>query len=277
MTVGAMHGRVLTIAGSDSGGGAGIQADIKTITSLGAFAATAITAITAQNTRGVQGVRVLPPDFIALQISAVLDDLGADAIKTGMLADAMVIDAVADALATRPRLPLVLDPVMVAKGGESLLDRAAIAVLKRRLLPFATVLTPNLPEAEALSGMAIPDVAAMHHAAATLLTLGVPAVLLKGGHLPGDTVTDLLATEAGIVSFDAPRIETSDTHGTGCTLASAIAAGLAQKMPLEAAIRRARAYLRAAMTSAPGLGGGHGPLNHAVTVDTTRLEDPPGS
>ena len=268
-----MRGRVLVIAGSDSGGGAGIQADIKTITALDGFAMTAVTALTAQNTLGVQGVQLVPPAFLRMQMLSVLDDLGADAIKTGMLGDAATIDAVCDVLADHaPGIAVVVDPVMVAKGGHRLLTDEAVTHLKRRLLPFATILTPNLPEAEVLAGMAIGSVAQMHHAAEVLLTLGVPAVLLKGGHLPGDEVVDVLATPAGIAEFCAPRIVTRHTHGTGCTLASAIATGLAQRMDLTAAVVRARAYVRAAIATAPGFGHGHGPLNHAVTV---RLESLP--
>ncbi|MCW3474114.1 bifunctional hydroxymethylpyrimidine kinase/phosphomethylpyrimidine kinase [Limobrevibacterium gyesilva] len=269
-----MRGRVLIVAGSDSGGGAGIQADIKAVTAMDAFAMTALTALTAQNTLGVLGVHPVPPDFLRLQMTCVLDDLGADAVKTGMLGDAATIEAVSTVLAAKARgIPLVVDPVMVAKGGQSLLAQDAVAHLKRRLLPLASLVTPNLPEAEALSGMAIPDVAAMHHAAVALLTLGVPAVLLKGGHLPGAEVVDLLATDAGVTVFRSQRLATRHTHGTGCTLASAIAAGLAQGMALHDAVARARAYVHAAIASAPGYGAGHGPLNHAVTVDPARLGD----
>jgi hydroxymethylpyrimidine/phosphomethylpyrimidine kinase len=257
------YARVLAIAGSDSGGGAGIQADIKAITALGAYAATAITALTAQNTLGVHGVHMVPPAFIAQQIAVVLTDIGADAIKTGMLGDVATIETVADALARHAAgIPLVLDPVMVAKGGARLLDPGAVDALIRHLLPKATVLTPNLPEAEVLSGRPIPDAAAMHDAAKALLNLGVPAVLLKGGHLPGNELIDLLATADGVEAFSAARIETRHTHGTGCTMASAIAAGLAQGMTLRDAVCRARDYVRAAIAAAPGFGRGHGPLNH---------------
>jgi hydroxymethylpyrimidine/phosphomethylpyrimidine kinase len=267
-----MRGRVLIVAGSDSGGGAGIQADIKTVTALGAYAATAITALTAQNTHGVHAVHAVPLDFIARQIAVVLEDIGADAIKTGMLGNAGTIEVVADSLARHAAgVALVLDPVMVAKGGARLLDPDALSALKRLLLPMATVITPNLPEAEALCGMAIADLPAMRRAAQVMLTLGVPAVLLKGGHLPGETVVDLLATEQDVEEFAAPRIDTRHTHGTGCTLASALAAGLAQGLSLHDAVRRARAYVRAAIASAPGYGGGHGPLDHAVTLDPERL------
>jgi hydroxymethylpyrimidine/phosphomethylpyrimidine kinase len=258
-------GRVLAIAGSDSGGGAGIQADIKTITMLGAYAATAITALTAQDTLGVHAIHMVPPPFVHRQIAVVLDDIGADAVKTGMLGDAATIEAVADALARHARgVPLVVDPVMVAKGGASLLQPDAIAALTQLLLPMANLLTPNLPEAEVLTGLAIPDVDAMRRAAAALLRLGVPAVLLKGGHLPGDKIVDLLATADGFEEFAAPRMASRHTHGTGCTLSSAIATGLAQDMTLRDAVLRARDYVRAAIAAAPGFGAGHGPLNHYV-------------
>ncbi|HTT78775.1 MAG TPA: bifunctional hydroxymethylpyrimidine kinase/phosphomethylpyrimidine kinase [Stellaceae bacterium] len=259
-----MRGRVLIIAGSDSGGGAGIQADIKTVTMLGAFAMTAITALTAQNTLGVFGVLPVAPEFIRRQIEIVLDDIGADAVKTGMLHDAAVIEAVAQTLAERAAdVPLVIDPVMVAKGGAKLIEEGAIGTLKRLLIPRAAVLTPNLPEAEILAGHAIADVAAMRRTADELLALGCRAVLLKGGHLAGEVLHDVLATATGQLVWDSPRIATRHTHGTGCTLASAIAAGIAQGMPIEAAIERARDYVRRAILGAPGLGHGHGPLDHA--------------
>lgn len=258
-----MHGRVLAIAGSDSGGGAGIQADIKTVTALGGYAATAITALTAQNTLGVSGILPVPPAFVTQQIEVVLQDIGADAVKTGMLGDAAVIEAVADALARFAKgVPVVVDPVMVAKGGARLLEPGAVNALTQRLLPLATVITPNLPEAEALLGETIPDVAAMHRAASMLLARGVPAVLLKGGHLPDDSVTDLLVTAEATEAFTAPRIASRHTHGTGCTMASAVATGLAQGLSLRDAVVRARDYVRRAIATAPGFGAGHGPLNH---------------
>jgi hydroxymethylpyrimidine/phosphomethylpyrimidine kinase len=267
-----MHGRVLVIAGSDSGGGAGIQADIKTITAFGAYAATAITALTAQDTLGVHAVLMVPPDFVGRQIAVVLDDIGADVVKTGMLGEAATIEVVCDMLMRHvERVPVVVDPVMVATTGARLLAPDGLAALKRLLLPLACLITPNLPEAEALAGMAIPDLAAMHHAAQAMLTLGVPAVLLKGGHLPGEQVVDLLATVDGVEEFVAPRIATRHTHGTGCTLASAVAAGLAQGLGLRDSVVRARAYVRAAIAAAPGFGAGHGPLNHTITVDLARL------
>jgi hydroxymethylpyrimidine/phosphomethylpyrimidine kinase len=259
-----MRGRVLIVAGSDSGGGAGIQADIKTVTMLDAFAATAITALTAQNTNGVFGVLPIDPAFIRQQMEVVLDDIGADAIKTGMLHDSAVIETVAAVLEERaPKVPLVLDPVMVAKGGAPLIQTDAIATLKRRLLPRAAVLTPNLPEAEILAGRRIADVGTMREAARALLSLGCDAVLLKGGHLDGDTVHDILATAGGLREWQSPRIDSRHTHGTGCTLASAIAAGLAQGLGIEAAVERARDYVQRAIASAPGIGHGHGPLDHA--------------
>jgi hydroxymethylpyrimidine/phosphomethylpyrimidine kinase len=268
-----MRGRVLVIAGSDSGGGAGIQADIKTITAMGAFAATAITALTAQNTLGVHGVMPVPPAFIRQQIEVVLSDIGADVIKIGMLGDTATIGTVCDALEDfAPGLPVVLDPVMVAKGGQALLAAEAVDSLRKRLLPRSTVITPNLPEAEALTGMTIGGEADMRTAAVSLLEMGVSAVLLKGGHLHSATVTDLLATPDATEAFAAPRIDTRHTHGTGCTTASAVAAGLAQGLSLRDAVIRARFYVRAAIAAAPGFGQGHGPLDHTVTIDWNHLQ-----
>ncbi|MGE5506624.1 MAG: bifunctional hydroxymethylpyrimidine kinase/phosphomethylpyrimidine kinase [Actinomycetota bacterium] len=262
-----MTGRVLIIAGSDSGGGAGIQADIKTVTCLGGYAATAITALTAQNTCGVFAVHEVPPDFVVRQMQLVLEDVGADCIKTGMLATTRIIEAVADALERfAPQVPLVVDPVMVAKGGAPLLADEAAKTMVARLLPRAAVLTPNLPEAEALLGRAIPDVDAMEEAARDLLAMGPQAVLLKGGHLPGDDLVDILADSTGVRRFTGKRIAGTSTHGTGCTLASAIATGLARGTTLDDAVARARAYVRRAIQTAPGLGKGHGPLNHGHTV-----------
>jgi hydroxymethylpyrimidine/phosphomethylpyrimidine kinase len=262
-----MNGRVLVVAGSDSGGGAGIQADIKSVTALGGFAMTAVTALTAQNTEGVFGVSEVAPDFVAKQIELTLTDIGADCIKTGMLHSAAMIDAVMDAIERHaPGTPLVADPVMVAKGGARLLKSDAVATLTRRLLLRATVLTPNLAEAQALTGMEIRDLDAMKHAAEMMLSLGAQAVLLKGGHLEGDVVRDVLAGPEGLDVLEGERIESRHTHGTGCTLASAIATGIAQGMTVRHAVVRARAYVREAIASAPGYGRGHGPLNHAHTV-----------
>lgn len=262
-----MRGRVLAVAGSDSGGGAGIQADIKTVTALGGYALTALTALTAQNTQKVAGVLGVPPDFVRLQMETVLSDLGADAIKTGMLHTAGVIEAVADVLERMaPDIALVVDPVMVAKGGARLLDSAAVNILKERLLLRATVMTPNVPEAEALTGLRLTVVKEVVHAAETLLTLGAQAVFITGGHLDQSQIQDVLATPEGIEIFESPRIATPHTHGTGCTLASAIATGLAQGSTLREAILRARAYVWEAIRTAPGFGHGHGPINHAHTV-----------
>jgi len=261
------RGRVLIVAGSDSGGGAGIQADIKTVTALGGYAATAITALTAQNTQGVFGVVDVPADFVARQMQVVLEDMGADCIKLGMLHRPEVIDAVLQVLdGSAPDVPLVVDPVMVAKGGHALLATAALETLRRRLVPRATVLTPNLPEAAALLGESDPE-APSEQLAERVLALGPRAVLVKGGHGSGPTLVDVLAERVRPPeSFSAPRLETPHTHGTGCTLASAIACGLAQGLTVRSAVVRARAYVRSAIEAAPGLGRGHGPLGHGHTV-----------
>ena len=255
--------RVLTIAGSDSGGGAGIEADIKTIAALGGYACTSITAVTAQNTLGVAGVHTLPPDFVALSIRTVLSDIGADAIKLGMLANEGIIRAVSAEL---PNLPIVLDPVMVATSGAVLLEDGAIAALKTLLLPRATLITPNLPEAAKLTGLPVGTRDERIAAGYALLALGAKAALIKGGHGGGDVLTDYLITPGSVVEITLPRLNSKNTHGTGCTMASAIATGLAQGLTLEAATRRARAYLQAAIAAAPGFGAGHGPLNHNVSA-----------
>ena len=256
-----MTGRVLIVAGSDSGGGAGIEADIKTVTALKGYAATAITALTAQNTQGVSAIFPVPPDFVRQAMVAVLSDIGADCVKTGMLHDAGVIAAVADTLAAlTPAVPLVVDPVMVATSGTRLLDEGAIAVLKARLIPRATLLTPNLPEAEMLLGRPIAGADAMIEAAEALRALGAGAVMLKGGHLPGDLLRDVVVEAGARYVLESRRIPTRHTHGTGCTLASAIATGLAQGMALRAAIERAHGFVQRAIAAAPGYGKGRGPL-----------------
>jgi hydroxymethylpyrimidine/phosphomethylpyrimidine kinase len=227
----ATVGRVLVIAGSDSGGGAGIQADIKTVMALGGFATTALTALTAQNTRGVSAVWLAPSQFIRAQIDAIMADIGADAIKTGMLPDTDSIETVAAFIeGLAPARPFVMDPVMVATSGDRLQSEEALHALKTRLIPLATVITPNIPEAELLLGAPITDEAGQTRAAEALLALGAHAVLVKGGHLTGATVTDILATRTGLVALTGERIASTSTHGTGCTLASAIATGLAQGM-----------------------------------------------
>ena len=262
-----MKGRVLVIAGSDSGGGAGIQADIKTVTALGGYTATAITALTAQNTKGVFGLHEVPSDFLRQQIDLVLSDIGADCLKTGMLHSDAVIKTVIRAIADwGSDTPLVADPVMVAKGGHALLDPGAVETVKRLLLPRATVLTPNTPEATALCGIPIESREDMVAAATALRAMGPGAVLLKGGHLPGSAVSDLLLTADGPQFFESPRIDTRHTHGTGCTLASAVAAGLAQGLDLAAAVKRGLDYVQTAIARAPGYGAGYGPLDHGHTV-----------
>jgi hydroxymethylpyrimidine/phosphomethylpyrimidine kinase len=259
-----MRGKVLIVAGSDSGGGAGVQADIKTVSMLDAYAATAITALTAQNSEGVFGVLPIPPEFIRRQIEVVLDDIGADVIKTGMLHDAAVIETVVSVLEERAaETPVVVDPVMVAKGGARLIDPAALDALQRLLIARAEIVTPNLPEAEILCGTTIANVDEMRAAGEALLALGCRAALVKGGHLPGETVSDVLVTAGAVRIWESPRIVTRHTHGTGCSLASAIAAGLAQGQEIESAVDRARAYVHRAIAGAPGLGRGHGPLDHA--------------
>jgi len=262
-----MPGRVLIIAGSDSGGGAGIQADIKTVTALGGYAMTAVTAVTVQNTLGVTGVHEIPPAVIAAQIEAVLGDLGADVIKTGMLASAGIIAVVKETLERlAPGIPRIIDPVMQATaGGQPLLAASAVEDL-RGLIKGARLLTPNLPEAGILTGRTIRTVADMESAVPALRDLGAQAVLLKGGHVEGDTVVDLLIAEGEVRRFTDSRIATSSTHGTGCTLASAVAAGLADGMDLTPAVIRARTYVRQAILTAPRLGRGKGPLNHTHTV-----------
>ena len=268
-----VKGRVLVIAGSDSGGGAGIQADIKAITALGGFAMTAITALTAQNTRGVFAIHDVPVQFVTQQIEVVLSDLGADCIKLGMLHRADIIAAVCEGLDRfAPGIPVVVDPVMVAKGGARLLEPSAQTALIRDIVPRAHVLTPNLPEAEALTGLSAPEADRANDLAQALLGLGCHAVLVKGGHREDAEVMDLLMERGKCpVRFTSKRIDTRHTHGTGCTLASAIATGIAQGLPLDQAIARARAYVLEAIRTAPGFGEGHGPLNHAHTVKPSAL------
>lgn len=257
------QGRVLIIAGSDSGGGAGIQADIKTVTALGGYAATAISALTIQNTLGVTGFHPVPPEFVTAQARAVLEDIGADTIKTGMLGDVAMVEAVAAILDTAKDIPVVIDPVMVAKGGATLLNPTAVAAMRSLLVPRAALLTPNAPEAEALTGIAVVSLADQRRAGMALLELGARAVLMKGGHLQGETLIDLLMTPDTEAAFETLRVDTRHTHGTGCTLASACAVGLAQGLSLTQAVARAWAYVQEAIAGAPGFGAGHGPLDHA--------------
>lgn len=268
-----MLGRVLTIAGSDSGGGAGIQADLKAITALGGFGMSAITALTAQNTCGVYGVHSVPLAFLRQQIDVVLQDIGADCCKIGMLGQADTVHTVADALEAYPALPFVLDPVMIATSGSSLMTSDGMLAMRERLLPRCQLVTPNIPEAEALTSVVIKDLETMRQAARVLLAEGAGAVLLKGGHLPEgdeeavDELSDLLILLDGQeYVFRHKRVRTRHTHGTGCTLASAVATGLAQGAGLEPAVRRAIRYLQEALITAPELGHGHGPVNHGVSI-----------
>ena len=261
--------RVLIIAGSDSGGGAGIQADIKTVTALGGYAATAVTAVTVQNTTGVLGVHEIPADVVEAQARAVLTDIGADAIKTGMLGGPATVEAVARLLDEASGIPAVIDPVMIAKGGAALLQSPAVQALRALLVPRAALLTPNAPEAEALTGVAVACLDDQRRAGEALLKAGARAVLVKGGHVPGERVVDLLLTPRGETLFEGPRLETRHTHGTGCTLASACATGIAQGMSLTDAVARAWAYTLEAIRRAPGFGAGHGPLDHGWPFRTT--------
>lgn len=254
-----MTARILSIAGSDSGGGAGIQADIKTITCLGGFAMTAVTAVTVQNTLAVKAVHPVPAEIVAGQIRACIDDIGVDAIKIGMLGSAATTVAVADALAD-VHVPIVLDPVMIATSGDALIDEDTVWALMERLLPLASVITPNVPELVVLSQTEVGDEADMLLAAQELLNLGPRAVLAKGGHLEGELVTDWLVTRQGHTAFTDARIATTHNHGTGCTLSSALACGLGQGLVLAEAAARARAFVRQGLAQAPGLGKGHGPL-----------------
>jgi hydroxymethylpyrimidine/phosphomethylpyrimidine kinase len=260
----------LTIAGSDSGGGAGIQADLKTFAAWGVYGTSAITAVTAQNTVGVRGVEILSAEIVAAQIDAVAEDIGWDAVKIGMLADAAITRVVADHMRRGADAPIVLDPVMVAKSGDVLLSEEARAVLASQLLPRVTLVTPNLPEAEVLLGRALDDLEARIDGARELAARG-PAVLLKGGHAPGETVEDVVALGDEIEVIRHPRLTTSSTHGTGCTLSSAIAANLAWGHELADAIRQGLDYTMRAIAAAFPLGGGHGPVNHLVR--TTHAEE----
>ena len=268
------YARVLSIAGSDSGGGAGIQADLKTFSALGCYGMTAITAITAQNTQGVRAIHAIAPEMLRAQIDAVLEDIGADAIKIGMLHDPAVVRVVVKAIARHRLQQVVLDPVMVATSGDRLMAEETVSVLVQELFPLTTVITPNLDEAALLLGRAIDGADALDEAAAALLALGAPAVLLKGGHLPGDTVIDVLALANGSrLRLQSPRIATHNGHGTGCTLSSAIAAHLALGLPLPQAVEQARAYILGAIAAGAHVhtGRGHGPLNHGYAPVVQRV------
>jgi len=256
---------VLSIAGSDPSGGAGIQADLKAFSARGVYGMAVLTALTAQNTQGVSGVHLVPPQFVADQINAVFADVRVDAVKIGMIANAGIADAVAAALADHRDIPIVIDPVMIAKGGAALLAPEAVDVLTRRLLPLATLLTPNLPEAAALLHQSVAtNRAEMAEQAERLRALGPAAVLVKGGHLDSDESPDVLATAAGLHWFEARRVPTKNTHGTGCTLSSALAAELAKGASVQEAVAIAKDYLADAVAAAGNLtvGSGHGPVQH---------------
>ena len=256
-----MH-TALTIAGSDSGGGAGIQADLKTFAAFDVYGTSAITAVTAQNTRGVTAWEAVSVPLVVAQIEAVASDIGADAVKTGMLANAAIVSAVAAAIRRLGLRHLVVDPVMIAKGGDRLLEESAIDAIRRDLLPLAEVVTPNIPEARELSGVAIETLDDMRAAGRRILELGPRVVLVKGGHLGGKDSIDVAVSAEGEHEFRSPRIESAHTHGTGCTLASAIAACRARGLTVNASIGAAKAYLDGAIAHAPGIGSGHGPLGH---------------
>lgn len=259
----------VTIAGSDSGGGAGIQADLKTFSALGVYGASVLTALTAQNTQGVSAIHDVPPDFIRAQMDAVFSDLAVNAVKIGMLSKAAVIEAVAAGLDAQAPIPVVLDPVMVATSGDRLLDASASGALETVLIPRATVITPNLAEAAVLLGEEPAETEdAMRRQGEALLRRGAKAVLMKGGHGRGDESTDLLITPDGVLRLTARRIDTHNTHGTGCTLSAAVAAGFAEGLDLETAVERAKAYLTAALEASNRLkiGHGHGPVHHFHAV-----------
>ena len=268
------YARVLTIAGSDSGGGAGIQADLKTFAALGCYGMTAITALTAQNTVGVQGIHAVPPAFLRSQLQSVIEDIGVDAVKIGMLHEPGVVEVVAWAIQHYQLQRVVLDPVMVATSGDRLIADATVRVLVDHLFPLATVITPNLDEASLLLGRPIAAVSDLSGAAQALLSQGARAVLLKGGHLPGDQVVDVLARPGHVdMVLASARMASRNTHGTGCTLSSAIAAHLALGEPLEPAVRAARQYILGAIQAGAGVqvGHGHGPLNHGYSPLATRV------
>jgi hydroxymethylpyrimidine/phosphomethylpyrimidine kinase len=260
--------RLLIIAGSDSGGGAGIQADIKTASAFGIYAMTAVTAVTVQNTKGVKGVHAVPPAIVAEQIVATLSDIGADAIKIGMLGSAATVKAVTAALKKyAKKIPIVLDPVMVSTSGHKLLADGAVTAMTKELFPLAALVTPNIPEAKALAHLKSSRRQDAEAAARKLIAMGAAAALIKGGHTTSSTIDDVMVWKGGVEVYAFPRIKTKHTHGTGCTLSTAIACGLAEDWSLPLAVGKAREYVQAAIETAPGLGKGHGPLNHLYQQD----------
>lgn len=259
--------KIMTIAGSDSGGGAGIQGDIKTITSLGGYATSAVTAITAQNTLGVKSVLNISINMIEEQITAILEDIGTDAIKIGMLSNEKIIHCVVKLLSNlKKKIPIVLDPVMVAKGGHKLLDAGAETALINKLMPLCTIITPNIPEAEVITGIKINDALDLENAGRSIIDMGINNVLMKGGHLNSSKLTDVLITNNNIEYFNNNKINTKNSHGTGCTLSSAIACGLGQKLTLKESVKRAHLYVYKSILNAPNIGKGNGPLNHLIKV-----------
>ena len=262
-----MKGRVLIIAGSDPSGGAGIQADIKTVTALGGYAATAITSLTIQNTKGVSAVHPVSPDIVDAQINAVMDDIGSDAIKIGMIGEVSLVESLAATLSQVSKdAPIILDPVLAATSGDALARDGVAAKIIQLLAPLANLVTPNLNEAALLTDVSPIDTDSMIAAGEKLLSLGVKAALIKGGHTAGASITDVLVTEGGAELFEHARIESTSTHGTGCTLASAIATKIAQGASLSQAVASAIDYVQKAIETAPGYGAGCGPLNHGHTV-----------
>ena len=259
----------LTIAGSDSGGGAGIQADLKTFQQFGVFGTSVIVALTAQNTLGVRRVETVSEAMVSEQLTALAEDLPPDALKTGMLADTALVRLVAKAIRENGWTPVVVDPVMVSTSGHRLLTAEAEEVVRESLLPLATLVTPNLDEAAILTGRAVHDVASMERAGETLVRFGAAAALVKGGHLEGEEVTDVLVTAGGVRQFRRPRLDSTSTHGTGCTVSAAITAGLALGRALEQAVDDALDFVHRAIVAAPGLGRGHGPLDHRVRAPAT--------
>jgi hydroxymethylpyrimidine kinase/phosphomethylpyrimidine kinase len=258
----------LTIAGSDSGGGAGIQADLKTFQQFGVFGTSVVVALTAQNTRGVRAVEAVPEAMVSAQLTAIAEDLPPAALKTGMLAEASLVRLVARAIRENGWAPLVSDPVMVSTSGTRLLSTEAEEVVREDLLPLAALVTPNLDEAAILTGRVVHDIPTMERAGAALRRFGAAAALIKGGHLADDTITDVLVTASRVRHFTHPRIATTSVHGTGCTLSAAIAAGLALGRSLERAVEDGLDFVHRAIAAAPGVGGGHGPLNHLVPGPT---------
>ena len=267
-----MIGRALTIAGSDSGGGAGIQADLKTFSAFGVYGMSVITSVTAQNTVKVHGIIGLEPQFVGLQFEAVLTDIGVDGVKTGMLYNAEIVQTVASKLRENTIPHVVVDPVMVAKGGDRLLEKSAIEILKEELLPVATLVTPNIPEAELLAGITIHSEEEIREAAVKIMNLGTRSVLIKGGHSQGDQAIDLLFDGETFTEFKSERIDSRNTHGTGCTYSAAILSNLIQGCSMIEAIRISKSFVTEAIRNAFSLGKGHGPLNHFVPIPFKRQD-----